>query len=428
MQTLTQQLTTLIKTKPIQKADWNMAARLTLDALACAVAGRDTPPGRIVQRWLHDTAEVGCHAFALGAWTHILELDDLHRDSVVHPGCVVIPAAWAVGRRDGLSGRRVLTAILHGFEAVTRIGRAVGPAHYRFWHNTATVGPFGAAMAVATLLNLDDAATVHALGNAGSQAAGLWEFLETGAMTKHLHAGRAAESGVRAAELAQLGFTGPPAILEGRRGFFAAACPDARPEAVLAEPDAPWQVWQTSIKPWPSCRHTHPALDAALALSSRVVPDAIERIIVETYPAALALCDRPHPQTPYEAQFSLQHAVAAALTGSVDFKAFQTDAIAKLAAWRAKVTVQVADEYAKAYPNAWGGCVTVYPRDGQVLQEARRHAKGDPEAPLTDAELQAKAAALLQAGGVKEPDRLVTAILALVEDGSLPPLDYLGPL
>ncbi len=111
---------------------------------------------------------------------------------------------------------------------------------------------------------------MHALGNAGTQSSGLWQFIETGAMSKHLHAGRAAEAGVTAAELAALGFTGPPAILEGAKGLFAGACPDADPDAVTRDPNAPWQLRATSIKPWPCCRHTHPAIDAAIELHGRL--------------------------------------------------------------------------------------------------------------------------------------------------------------
>jgi 2-methylcitrate dehydratase PrpD len=179
-------------------------------------------------------------------------MDDLHRASVTHPGCVVVPAALAIGLQTRCSGPALLDAILRGYEAVARIGMAVGPAHYRIWHSTATCGPFGAAMAAADLLGLDDSQTVHALGNAGTQSSGLWQFIETGAMSKHLHAGRAAEAGVTAAELAALGFTGPPAILEGAKGLFAGACPDADPDAVTRDPSAPWQLRATSIKPWPS--------------------------------------------------------------------------------------------------------------------------------------------------------------------------------
>ncbi len=313
--TLTQGLAELIMAKPVTAGDLEQAALLTLDALANALAGRATEPGAILLRWAgaSASADAARRAFLLGALTHILETDDLHRASVVHPGCVVVPAAWAVAVREGIRGHAMLNAVLWGFEAATRVGMAVGPSHYRIWHNTATCGPYGSAMATAALLGLDFAAAVHALGNAGAQSAGLWQFLETGAMTKHLHAGRAAEAGVLAAELAHFGFTGPPAILEGVKGWFTASCPDADPEAVLRAPDDPWQLLQTSVKPWPSCRHTHPAIDAAQELRQRIVAGTIEQVEVDVYPAALEVCNRPAPQTDYEAKFSLQHCVAAAL-------------------------------------------------------------------------------------------------------------------
>lgn len=145
-----------------------------------------------------------------------------------------------------------------------------GRRHYRIWHNTATCGPYGSAMAAASLLGLSEEQTVDALGNAGSQSAGLWEFLDTGAETKHLHAGRGAEVGVVAATQAAHGFTGAPTILEGPRGFFKATCPDPDTSPLVPDDSDPWQLHLTSIKPWPSCRHTHPAIDCALTLYQRV--------------------------------------------------------------------------------------------------------------------------------------------------------------
>lgn len=423
--TLTQGLAELIATKPVTPCDLEQAALYTLDALANALAGRATQPGAILLRWARESvaADAAHRAFLLGALTHILETDDLHRASVVHPGCVVVPAAWAVAAREGIRGHAMLKAVLWGFEATTRVGMAVGPSHYRIWHNTATCGPYGSAMAVAALLGLDAPATVHALGNAGTQSAGLWQFLESGAMTKHLHAGRAAEAGVLAAELARFGFTGPPAILEGAKGWFAASCPDADPEAVLCAPDDPWQLLQTSIKPWPSCRHTHPAIDAAQELRQRIVAGTIERVEVDTYPAALEVCDRSDPQSDYEAKFSLQHCVAAALAReTVDFAAFAAPARAELAELRDRVQARVAEPYCTAYPLAWGSAVTVTVRGGERLTVQRTHAKGDPEAPLSPIELIAKARMLMNYGGVHEPDRLIDAILALTDDTALPEL------
>ena len=422
--TLTEQLTGLIAAKPVASTDLEQAALLVLDALANALAGRVTEPGMILQTWagqIHAT-DAERNAFLLGALTHILETDDLHRASVVHPGCIVVPAAWTVAVREGLRGHALLKAVLWGFEAVTRVGMAVGPAHYRMWHNTATCGPYGSAMAAAALLQLSPAATVHALGNAGTQSAGLWQFLEAGTMTKHLHAGRAAEAGVLAADLARFGFTGPPNILEGAKGWFAATCPDADPAAVNRDPDAPWQLLQTSIKPWPSCRHTHPSIDAAQELRRRIPgPDAIESIVVETYPAALDICDRLQPQSDYEAKFSLQHCVAVALIrNSVDFSAFNAATRNEFASLRERVVLHVAEPYASAYPQAWGGAVIVNLRNGEQLTVRRTHAKGDPEAALSPIELIAKARMLMNYGKVHEADRLIDAILALSDDALLP--------
>lgn len=423
--TLTQQLTELITAKAVLPTDLERAALLTLDAIANALAGRATDPGAILVRWAGATPDTDAarRAFLWGALTHILETDDLHRASVVHPGCVVVPAAWSVARREGLRGHAMLKAVLWGFEAATRVGMAVGPSHYRIWHNTATCGPYGSAMAVAALLQLEPAQIVHALGNAGTQSSGLWQFLEAGTMTKHLHAGRAAEAGLLAADLARFGFTGPPTILEGAKGWFAATCPDADPGAVTRDPAGPWQLLQTSIKPWPSCRHTHPAIDAAVELRPQIVAGTIEQIDVETYPAALEVCDRPLPNSEYEAKFSLQHCVAAGLMlENVNFAAFADVARAGLADLRERVSIRVAEPYASAYPRAWGSAVTVTVRGGQQLTVRRTHAKGDPEAAVSPVELIAKARMLMTYGGVRDPDRLIDDILALSDDSPLPDL------
>lgn len=424
---LTRALDTLLRAKPITPADRETAALFVLDAIANALAGRVTEPGRKLTDWAAaEPRDSGGRAFVLGALTHILEVDDLHRASVVHPGCVVVPAALAIGNRLEVSGHAFLDAVLWGFEVACRVGMAVGPSHYRIWHNTATCGPYGAAAAGARLLGLDPEGFVNALGNAGSQSSGLWQFLETGAMTKHLHAGHAAAAGVLAADLAARGFTGPPHILEGDKGFFAATCPDGDAGALLARPDGPWMLAETSIKPWPSCRHTHPAIDAALELAPALAgtdPAAIADITVAAYPAALDVCDRPAPDTPYEAKFSLQHCTAVALaTGHVDFDSFEAPARAALAPWRAKVRLHAGNRETAAYPNAWGSTLTITLSDGTHLTAAREHALGDPENPLDRAAMEDKARMLLARAGLGPTlaRRLTTGILAFADNGPLP--------
>jgi len=353
-------------------------------------------------------------------------MDDLHRASVVHPGCVVVPAVFALADETGVAGLEFLRAVLQGFEATCRVGMAVGQEHYRIWHSTATCGPFGSAMAASCLMGLDEDACVDALGNAGTQAAGLWQFLDTGAMSKHLHAGRGAEAGVVAAELAALGFSGPPQILEGQRGLFAAACPDADPAALLAGPEQPWQLHETSIKPWPCCRHTHPAIDAALELSGQIDPALIETIVVETYQAALDICDRPAPDSVYEAKFSLQHCVVAALNiGRLDFGVFEKQPRTDLADCRDRVSLRASEPYVSAYPKDWGAAVSLTMADGTHLSAVRSHCKGDPEDCLSVDEMRDKARMLFEFGDVGEPEHLTRAILAMANGGPPPVLPIL---
>jgi 2-methylcitrate dehydratase PrpD len=422
---LTQQLITLIREKPVAAADLEKTALFTLDAVANMIAGRNSDPGRKLLEWgAGRMADTGRRAFVMGGLTHILEVDDVHRAAVVHTGAVTVPAVFALASGNDIPGETILRAVLYGFESTSRVGMAVGPAHYRVWHNTATCGPYGSAMAAATMLGLDDAQAMHALGNAGTQSGGVWEFLKTGAMSKHLHAGRAAEAGVVAAELAALGFTGPPGILEGPTGFFAAACPDPDPDAILRDPAAPWQVHATSIKPWPSCRHTHPVIDASLALAGQIDLSAVALIDVATYAAALDVCDRPVANSAYEAKFSLQHCAAAALQrGSMDFAAFGDEARAEAAPLATKVRVSAADPYATSYPNAWGAGVTVEMTDGTRVESIRPECKGDPEAALTADEMIAKARDLMRFAGVNDSTPVIDGILNLSTGGALPNLE-----
>ncbi|MFO1236417.1 MAG: MmgE/PrpD family protein [Alphaproteobacteria bacterium] len=423
---LSRQLARLIQSKAVEDADLEAAALLTLDAIANAVAGVNSDAGRKLLTAQAAGAPFG-RAFLIGALTHIHETDDLHRASVVHPGCVVVPAAWALAERRGADGRATLRAILWGFEAACRVGASVGPAHYRIWHNTATCGPFGGAGAGAALLGLDETQFAWALGNAGTQASGLWEFMASSAMSKHLHAGRAAEAGQIAAELAAQGFTGPETILEGPKGFYAGLCPDPVPGAVTADPEAPWAAHLTSIKPWPCCRHTHPAIDAALDLSARTAGRAIESVSVETYQAALDVCDRDRPETEYQAKFSLQHCVAAALSeGRIDFASFDAGARARQANLRPLVRLAAAEPYRSAYPVHWGARVEAVLSDGTRHSAARTDAKGDPEAPLSRAEMIAKAEMLMRLGGLAQPGPLIEAILAMAEENAPLPSLILG--
>jgi len=288
--------------------------------------------------------------------------------------------------------------VVLGYEVAIRIGEAVGKTHYRIWHNTATCGVFGATAAAGWLLDLSEQQMTWALGNAGTMSAGLWEFNADGAMSKHLHAGRAASSGVLAADLARQGFTGTRRILEGERGFFTATSQDAEPERVvegLKQGMETYKISGVSIKPHASCRHTHPAIDAALALRQQpgFVLDPIAQVQVETYQAALDLTDNPQPTTPYAAKFSLYYCVACALwRGSAGLSDFTPQAIVDkdVRQLMAKVYLVHSPDLEARYPREWPVRVTVTLADGRALTRTVDAPKGDPENPLSWGELEDK--------------------------------------
>ncbi|MBS7701552.1 MULTISPECIES: MmgE/PrpD family protein [unclassified Chelatococcus] len=417
---LTQELVRLARGKAITPTDLEAAAYFVLDTLACAVGARGSAPARMLDAVAPlGSTDPGRRAFFVGGLSHILEMDDLHRDSVTHPGCVVVPAAWAIAEDRNLKGQRFLESILSGYEAVCRVGMAVGKAHYRVWHNTSTCGPFGSAMAAADLMMLSEKQTIWSLGNAGTQSSGLWEFLEEGAMSKHLHTARASESGVLAALLAAENFTGPAHILEGKKGFFAGLCSDFEADKIVANPDGPWQLTRTSIKPWPCCRHTHPAIDAAIQLHRELDGEPITHVTVGAYRAALEVCNRPDPQDPYSAKFSLQHCVAIALAdGQVMQSSFEGSSRERISDLRNKVSVDVSPVIDAAYPQSWGTEVVVKTAGGRKLAALRQDAKGDPENPVTSAELASKARGLIMGAGVSEQlaDTFILSVLDLVND------------
>jgi len=225
-------------------------------------------------------------------------------------------------------------------------------------------------------------------------AAGLWQFNKDGAMTKHLHAGQAASNGVRAADLAAMGFTGTRDILEGERGFFAATAPDADPSRVLDGLGDGFKIGGVSIKPHASCRHTHPAVDAVLMLRNKIASRwDITRIDIDTYQAAMTLCDNPDPQTPYAAKFSLHYCLASALArGSAGLNDFAPECLREdtVRDLMGVTSARISPDFEAAYPIQWNTAVRVQLSDGEMLEAAVSHPKGDPENPLSQDELEAK--------------------------------------
>jgi len=239
------------------------ARRATLDWLGSALAGSMEPPARMTQRVVDalgssDQAIVfgsgrssaAGAALANGVASHILELDDVHKGSTMHAGAPVISAALAVAERERASGQAFLLAVTLGYDAALRIGEAVNPSHYRFWHPTGTAATFGAAVAASSLLGASAQDMQHALGTAGTQAAGLWEFNADGTMSKHLHPGKAAFNGVLSADLAKAGFTGAGRILEGERGFMRAMSASDNIGALTERLGTAWKISENWCMPF----------------------------------------------------------------------------------------------------------------------------------------------------------------------------------
>lgn len=374
-------------------------ARLNLlDWLACVIGARESAVGD-VQRQSEGQSPVMRAAF-LG---NVLEMDDVHRQAILHPG----PVIWPTVLGDADAGiDAVLTAAVRGYEAMIAIGATFDAAHYAHWHPTATAGVFGSAAAVASLFGCDADEIVAALGLAGSVSGGLWQMRHEPVMAKQWHLAHALQTGASAAFYAAHGLTGPRFILEGPQGLHAATCVAPRP---LELRDG-WRIDEVSFKPWAACRHAHPTIDAALEL--KAMGALAGPIRVETFADAIAFCDRPDPATPTEAKFSLQHAVAIVLDKGVpELADFEPAAIARLAPLRAQVSVAEDPAITARYPAHFGARVTSGRATAELVDT-----RGDPERPIGEAGVIEKARALFAWGGLSDDEAENGIALALDGD------------
>lgn len=397
-----------------------------LDAVGCAYAASALGEGveaRAVVEAAGGTAEAdligacarvpaSAAALANGTLMHALDFDDTHPGSICHITTVVAPAALAVARATGASGRELVTAYVAGCEAVARLGAAAdGEFHRRGFHATGVCGVFGATVAAARLLSLDAARTTCALGIAGSFAPGLLEFLGDGSSTKRLHAGGAARAGVEAALLAAAGATGPAGVVDGRYGVFATHLGDPHVAAIAAQLDdlgSRWESAAMAIKPYPCCHFMHGALEA-LATLDLAAPDVVS-IDVRVADAGVGLIlepavDKPRPRTPYDAKFSLPFTAGALLVhGRVGVATFtpagiDDDAAVAVARRMSYEAVPLAE-----MANGFGGSVAVRTADGRTMAAVVDHPRGSVEAPMSVDDVRAKfrdnASLALDAGAV----------------------------
>jgi 2-methylcitrate dehydratase PrpD len=288
-------------------------------------------------------------AMVNAASAHMVEQDDVHNGSVFHPAAVVFPPAIATAQALGRSGRELLAACVAGYEVGIRVGEFLGRSHYKIFHTTGTAGTLAAAAAVGRLLNLTEEQMLDAFGSAGTQAAGLWEFLRDAADSKQLHTAKAAANGLTAAYLAQDGFTGARAILEGAQGMAAGMSSDADPARLTDQLGTRWTVLETSFKFHASCRHTHPAADALQALMREhgLQADDIASVVARVHQGAIdVLGPVVDPATVHQSKFSMGTVLALIAlhqrAGLADFDAGLEDEAVKR--FRERVTMELDDE------------------------------------------------------------------------------------
>jgi 2-methylcitrate dehydratase PrpD len=360
-------------------------------------------------------------AMANAAASHVAEQDDLHNGSVLHPATVVFPPALAVAQALGRSGAELLVAVVAGYEVGIRVGEFLGRSHYTIFHTTGTAGTLAAAAATGQLLGLDSAQMANAFGSAGTQAAGLWEFLREAADSKQLHTAHAASAGLTAAYLAADGFTGAKRIFDGKQGMAAGLSRDADPARLVDRLGTRWALPETSFKFHASCRHTHPAADALLAAmrANDLRTDAIESVTALVHQGAIdVLGPVARPQTVHQSKFSMGTVLGLVAVhgraGLTDFDAHWRDA--DVAAFAGRVAMRLDAEVDAAYPARWIGKVALRTKDGRTLEARVDEPKGDPGNTLSRAEIEDKAqrlAAYREGASRAEMARAIERIRAL---------------
>ncbi|MFC6718222.1 MmgE/PrpD family protein [Natrialbaceae archaeon GCM10025810] len=385
-----------------------LVERAILDTVGVTIAGSSTEvaaaalatvageEGETTVIGRDESLPLGDAVFVNGTAGHALDYDDVALAAMDgHPSVPMVAPLLAVGEREGASGRDVLTGYVAGFETQHYVSSPISPGHYEGgWHATSTIGVFGAAAAVANLLDLTVEETTHALNVAASMASGLKKNF--GSSTKPLHAGHAARSGTMAALLAANGATADPTAIDGERGFLDLYRGDGTPDFErLSDLDlgSRWSILEegVDVKKYPCCYYTHAAIHGAadLARERGLEPDDVESVTVAASRGAADALHHDDPSTGLEAKFSMPYVVARAIVDRVDLAAFDDENVGDedVQAVRERVTLTV-DEDEPYDSNA--ARVAVRTRDGETLERYQERPPGTYEDPLSIDELREK--------------------------------------
>lgn len=419
-----------------------LAHLVLLDTLGCAMAGAGTDEVAQIRRaMLHanggagdsiywgttEKAPLPLAALANGAAVHAREIDDF--GGCAHSGSVVIPAALGIAARVGASGKELLTAIVIGYDIARRVmdgGGGYQAFKERGWHSTSTCGGFGAAAAAARLLKLDAQRMQWALGYAGSNAGGTWAYIPEGAMSKRVHPGFAAHTGVIAAYLAANDVTGPASIFEAPwGGYYPTYVPGvATPDAAVKDLGKDFRIRLVGFKPYAACRGIHSSVDVMLGLRAkhRLRAADVKRITVRGSRTHLKQLAKQEVHTLLDAQFSLPYSIATTLVSGGAMLDQYTDA----ALQRPEVRTLAQRVHLTHEPAVADGdepYIDVELNDGRVLSERVLVARGDCENPLSEDELRAKfrtaAAATLNAAQIARLENTVMRAAELADSREL---------
>ena len=348
-------------------------------------------------------------AFVNGTAAHGEDFDDTFEGGPVHAGAVVVPAVLAACERHNPDGRMALTGIAVGAEVLCRLSLVVPKAvHKAGFHPTAIFGAMGAAAGVGAALGLNAKQIVDALGIAGSMAGGIIEYLAEGAWTKRLHAGWAAQSGIRAALLARQGFVGPRTVFEGVHGLFHgfAHTADGDYDALTGDFGTRWVTDTLAFKPYPCGTMAQPYIDCARRLAARgIMPDDVEAILCEVAEGTVhrlwePLADKQRPKNGYAAKFAVPYLLATGFVhGGVGLGAFTEKAIRDADVLALAVKAKFVIDPDNPYPNNYTGHVKATLKDGSVAEERQPYLRGGASEPLTRQDVTDKFMLNAQHGG-----------------------------
>ena len=420
---------TILKTK-LEIIDWigySLAGTKTKKAIPFYKLQQSLPEGQSLNLFGKRKLNVLDSAFINASVGNILELDDVHRTSIIHPGDTVIPAAIATSSLVDIDILNFLKAIVIGYETAIRMGICMGENHYEIFYSSATCGVFGAAAASSYILNFkSNSKAIYQNINTAIQlstmtSSGVWQCRKGDGEAKQYALANASKSGVTSAFLAKNGAQTPSDMIEGELGFLK-GYKNNIDYSELIKINNKLLINDVSNKPWPACRHSHPVIGVTLDLQKKLLKNNIQinqisEIIIETYKTAIDFCDKPIPKNDIEGKFSLQHCCAISLIyGDILEDYFKENILnnSRISDIRDKVIIKNNPEMTKNFPNNYSASVSLKLKDGSVLKKTNLDAKGDPENPMTQKEICDKTLNLINSNfsGLEDINVLIQDIIS----------------